>query len=332
MLARPLALLLVLAACSSTPAPAPDASPDVADVAADQAQPDALDAGRDAQNDVLPPPDSAFDVPDAPDAPNDRPHTSDPPPSPADDVMDVPGEAADTTDVTVIDAPDAADGVADAPVDAADAGPLTCPAGRGDCDGNAANGCETDLRSAVANCGMCGMACSFPGATAACTAGACTMVACLPDFGDCDGSPANGCEAPFESSTDHCSRCGASCRMLFPNGAGVCRDRRCALGACETGFGNCDADPANGCETNLNTTAINCGACTRRCSVANATAACTRGECSVGACNGGFGDCDGAPANGCETDVRTANSHCGGCGRACSGMLSVCRSGTCTAP
>jgi hypothetical protein len=37
---------------------------------------------------------------------------------------------------------------------------VTCGEGLGDCDGNADNGCETDLSSSAKSCGACGAACS----------------------------------------------------------------------------------------------------------------------------------------------------------------------------
>ena len=45
-----------------------------------------------------------------------------------------------------------------------------CPDGRADCDGDAANGCETQLANSVAHCGACGHAC---GADLVCDVGAC---------------------------------------------------------------------------------------------------------------------------------------------------------------
>ena len=41
------------------------------------------------------------------------------------------------------------------------------------------------------------------------------------------------------------------------------------------------------------------------------------GVCALGACDGSYGNCDGNPANGCETDLRTTVTSCGACGRAC---------------
>lgn len=45
-----------------------------------------------------------------------------------------------------------------------------CAAGYGDCDGSAANGCETNVRASVAHCGSCGTLCQL-----ACVDGACLV-------------------------------------------------------------------------------------------------------------------------------------------------------------
>lgn len=44
----------------------------------------------------------------------------------------------------------------------------------------------------------------------------------------------------------------------------------------------------------------NCGACGAVCAPSNATGACAAGECGIEACDPGFSDADGDPANGCE--------------------------------
>jgi hypothetical protein len=87
--------------------------------------------------------------------------------------------------------------------------------------------------------------------------------------------------------------------------------------ACTTGFADCDGNPANGCEVNLNTDAANCGACRGACNLANATAACMGGTCRIGTCTTGFADCDGNPANGCETNTQTDAANCSRCGALC---------------
>ncbi len=45
---------------------------------------------------------------------------------------------------------------------------------------------------------------------------------------------------------------------------------------------------------------MNCGACGKVCSLANAVAGCTNGACVVARCEPGFADADRNPANGCE--------------------------------
>lgn len=44
-------------------------------------------------------------------------------------------------------------------------------------------------------------------------------------------------------------------------------------------------------------------------------------------CPENFGECDGKPAQRCETDLRVNSEHCGACGRSCGG--SVCKGGEC---
>lgn len=73
----------------------------------------------------------------------------------------------------------------------------------------------------------------------------CAAASCLP------------CAAPFASTV-----CGA--------------DGACGVGACQNGRGDCDGDPTNGCEVDLRSAPLHCGAC---------GAACAAGEvCDKGAC------------------------------------------------
>src|SRR5213075_1430812 len=51
----------------------------------------------------------------------------------------------------------------------------TCLTGFANCDGIAANGCETNTQTSTANCGSCGSACSLASATAVCSSGACAI-------------------------------------------------------------------------------------------------------------------------------------------------------------
>jgi hypothetical protein len=205
----------------------------------------------------------------------------------------------------------------------------TCNPGFANCDGNAANGCETNLNDTVAHCGRCGNACPTPAnGTAVCTSGTCGVGTCNPGFANCDGNAANGCETNLNDSTTHCGRCGNACPTPA-NGTAVCTSGTCGVGTCNPGFANCDGNAANGCETNLNDSTAHCGRCGNACPTpANGTAACTSGTCGVGTCNPGFANCDGNAANGCETNLNDSTAHCGRCGNSC-GPGVVCTAGIC---
>ncbi len=111
---------------------------------------------------------------------------------------------------------------------------------------------------------------------------------------------------------------------MICDGAGSCGPATCAAGTAD-----CDAVGANGCETNTQTSATNCGACGQRCALTNANAACVGGRCAVASCASGAGDCDRTPENGCEAFLSTDARNCGACGRACASGAS-CVAGTCT--
>jgi hypothetical protein len=79
---------------------------------------------------------------------------------------------------------------------------------------------------------------------------------------------------------------------------------------CPQGYANCDGNPANGCEVNLTEDAGHCGACGTSCqSQGNTAGVCISGTCGV-ACPVGTYDCDGSPANGCESTSVCSPSAC----------------------
>src|SRR5205823_407119 len=101
------------------------------------------------------------------------------------------------------------------------------------------------------NCGGCGMAC--PGAanaTRRCSAGACGFV-CNPGYADCDGVPANGCEANLQSDPAHCGACATACAgvmcasgMCLPNH--TCREIHVATPTAPSGIFTIDPDGPGG--------------------------------------------------------------------------------------
>jgi hypothetical protein len=146
----------------------------------------------------------------------------------------------------------------------------------------------------------------------ACVPGCSDALVCAPGRACCGG----GC-VDRQADVGNCGACGRAC--AFPNAAPTCAAGACAMGACDAGFADCDGDPGNGCEVDTRTDVAQCGACGRACAVPNATPVCRAGACVPMACADGFGDCDGDPANGCETSVWSNQDHCGACGRSCLG-------------
>ena len=78
-------------------------------------------------------------------------------------------------------------------------------------------------------------------------------------------SPETGCGA---ASCDPCT---------FDHGGPLCIGGACALGACESGFADCDGVAGNGCEASLRTSADHCGTCARQCVFSTP-------YCDLGAC------------------------------------------------
>jgi hypothetical protein len=126
-----------------------------------------------------------------------------------------------------------------------------CATGFGDCNRRGDDGCEVDLQRDTANCGACGAVCPTPAnaSAATCTVGRCGFD-CTAGFADCDGDASNGCEVDLRVSAAHCGLCGNACPMRPNPNAPGCRAGRCDA-ACAAGFGDCDANPDNGCEVNL---------------------------------------------------------------------------------
>ena len=199
----------------------------------------------------------------------------------------------------------------------------------GDCDKRADNGCERPLNT-LSDCGACGARCSVAHGSAACGTGQCTFSQCDPGWGDCNDdasklSLGDGCETDLNTDQTHCGACANACKDPTPN----CSGGKCSDIACPAGEANCDGVSSNMCEVDLHTLQ-NCGACGAACAaVANASLSCSTGACQA-TCNAGYGNCDNAQSNGCETNIRT-NTNCGDCGVTCTyaNASSDCSSGSC---
>lgn len=201
----------------------------------------------------------------------------------------------------------------------------TCPSGFDCCAKECVN-----TATNTSHCGACDALCDPPGGTGKCEQGACKVNTCDPGLADCNGKADDGCETIPASDPLHCGGCGKPCAPL-PNAQAACTSGSCSLGPCNSGFENCDNQPANGCEVNLQTSVGNCGSCGLVCDLLNTNEVCTAGACGIGTCSAGFADCDNTTSTGCETNILTSTAHCGTCGNACSfpNGTGTCTSGTC---
>lgn len=203
-----------------------------------------------------------------------------------------------------------------------------------DCEGGLADGCESNLDSDAQDCGACDVVCGTTNASAtACSAGVCEPE-CTGSWEACTNAT-NGCTTDLSSDEQNCGGCGSDfvCQSTGTSSnncvASECDPR------CSSGRGDCDTSRFNGCETNTNTSTNNCGACGASCSGANGgTASCSSGQCSV-SCGANFKSCnnENSARDGCETDVRSSTTHCGGCNAGCSnanGGTASCSSGQCS--
>ncbi len=151
--------------------------------------------------------------------------------------------------------------------------------------------------------GTCGLgdasACpTAPHASVTCESSQC-IARCDVGFADCNMLPGDGCEVHTASDPANCDACGNVCTGAT-NASPRCAGGACLL-ACVSTFANCDGLSSNGCEVNLQVNPSGCGTCGTVCTGApNALPACAAGVCNI-RCEGGFLDCDGNTANGCET-------------------------------
>lgn len=94
--------------------------------------------------------------------------------------------------------------------------------------------------------------------------------------------------------------------------------------ACAPGTKRCGADCVSASLAVTGCAATSCSPC----ALPRASAVCgTDGLCKVSACENARGDCNGDPADGCETDLTSTSTHCGACGVSCG--AGACKEGAC---
>lgn len=143
-----------------------------------------------------------------------------------------------------------------------------CLAGYLDCNVNTEkDGCEVDSRVDPRNCGACGVTCRRPNGVNTCSNGECSL-ACAAGWADLNGPPQpgqldDGCETSL-NTVQNCGAVGKVCAGAV-NALPVCESGVCGL-SCVAGFGNCNGNPADGCEVSLKNSSNHCGGCGNVCS------------------------------------------------------------------
>lgn len=182
-----------------------------------------------------------------------------------------------------------------------------CHTGWADCDGSAANGCESDL-SLPTSCGSCGVVC---GAGKVCTPTGCAS-SCPAPLTDCGGACVN-----LSTTLSHCGSCSRSCAAAAITEAPTCVAGVCGT-TCAPGYTMC----AGTCVDLLRDNA-HCGKCGQACSTKGET--CTAGSCP--ACPTGMTLCP----KGCF-DLRFATTNCGACDNYCTPSDTMVCDGKCGDP
>jgi hypothetical protein len=194
--------------------------------------------------------------------------------------------------------------------------------GAGTCDGNS-GGCAYASREVVCPEGCAAGRCSGDpcfGITCELPPGPCwaTRGACDPATGRCVYAPLpEGTSCIVAEACLLAARCDGAgtcvagapaCTRPHAHG-GTCAQGACQGFACDLGFGNCNADWADGCEVDLTRDPVSCGACGATCPDGpHAASGCLAGKCAL-QCEPPFQDCNADPADGCEIPVGLAN-HC----------------------
>jgi hypothetical protein len=166
---------------------------------------------------------------------------------------------------------------------------------------------------------------SRPNSTPVCIANECGF-ACVAGFADCDREIPNGCEQSL-TTPFACGGCYSTCQPVHAFGS--CVTGSCEIAACDLGYGDCDGEVENGCETPL-VTPSNCGGCGVSCEWPQSLSDCVSGQCAISVCEEGYGDCDDDLENGCENTLDSLE-HCGICTLSCvfDHAASVCEEGGC---
>src|SRR6185437_15135352 len=132
---------------------------------------------------------------------------------------------------------------------------------------------------------------------------------CPPGYKDCDGNP-NVCDTNIDDDPANCGACGAVC--VIPHATAACDMGECAIATCDSGWTDCNDDPTDGCEANLQNDPMNCGVCGMACMGQDE---CQAGSCPTWCGPKGFAQCPGDVFPKCT--LLGTNQNCNFCGDTC---------------
>jgi hypothetical protein len=188
---------------------------------------------------------------------------------------------------------------------------IACDELSADCNHDEADGCEVYTGDDPKNCGGCGITCK---AGEICWRGACGCPAGFTKCGDecknleSDGDSCGACDAQCKppASNDPAWKCGPAVQPT--NTEWGCAGGGCSI-VCKPTFGDCNANLCgDGCESDLRTDPLHCGACTHEC---GANQECVNGTCL---CPSGTTRC----GTRC-VDLNSDAANCGSCFNGCEG-------------
>jgi hypothetical protein len=154
-----------------------------------------------------------------------------------------------------------------------------CSEGKKACNGHCVDAGTPEFGCGPTDCSPC----NIPNGTGKCQNGACVIGKCSDGFSDCNGVTGDGCEVDTNHDPGNCGACGCRCgtgdmqncapsQVVTPiirGNAGCSKQAatgaaQCTVDSCEAGWGDCNADASDGCETDVETV-LNCGTCGTGC-------------------------------------------------------------------
>ena len=83
---------------------------------------------------------------------------------------------------------------------------------------------------------------------------------CTANRGNCNNVVSDGCETDLLKDAQHCGTCSTVCSAP-PHATPGCAAGKCGIGACNTGYADCNGLLGDGCEFDTMSDPSNCGGC-----------------------------------------------------------------------